>query len=61
LLAPFGSGYVITLYILFCAIVRIISTALLPDDTNCDVSEEHIGAYSSLRRTVDGSFPGRVG
>ena len=41
LLAAFGSGYVIALYILFCAIVSIIATAMLPDYTNRDISEEH--------------------
>jgi MFS family permease len=41
LLAAFGSGYVIALYILFCAIVSIIATALMPDYTNRDISEEH--------------------
>jgi MFS family permease len=40
LLAAFGSGYVIAVYILFCAIVSIIATALLPDYTNRDISEE---------------------
>jgi len=41
LLAMYGSGYVIATYILFCAIVSIVSTALLPDYTNRDISEEH--------------------
>src|SRR5271168_3054637 len=41
LLAAFGSGYVIALYILFCAIVSIVATALMPDYTNKDISEEH--------------------
>jgi MFS family permease len=41
LLAMYGSGYAIAAYILFCAIVSIVSTALLPDYTNCDISEEH--------------------
>lgn len=41
LLAAFGSGYVIAVYILFCAIVTIVSTAMLPDYTNRDISEEH--------------------
>lgn len=41
LLAAFGSGYVIALYILFCAIVSIVATAMLPDYTNRDISEEH--------------------
>jgi MFS family permease len=41
LLAAYGSGYVIALYILACAIVSIVSTAMLPDYTNRDISEEH--------------------
>jgi hypothetical protein len=41
LLAMYGSGYVIAAYILFCAIVSIVSTAMLPDYTNRDISEEH--------------------
>ncbi|WP_407180230.1 MFS transporter [Bradyrhizobium sp. STM 3562] len=41
LLAMYGTGYVIAAYILFCAIVSIASTALLPDYTNKDISEEH--------------------
>jgi MFS family permease len=41
LFAAFGSGYVIALYILFCAIVSIVATALLPDYTSRDISEEH--------------------
>jgi O-antigen/teichoic acid export membrane protein len=32
---------VIALYILFCAIVSIVATALLPDYTNRNISEEH--------------------
>ena len=38
LLAAFGSGYMIAAYILFCAIVSIVATALLPDYTNRDIS-----------------------
>jgi MFS family permease len=38
LFAAFGSGYVIALYILFCAIVSISATAFLPDYTNRDIS-----------------------
>jgi MFS family permease len=41
LLATYGSGYVIALYILFCAVVSIIATAMLPDYTGRDISEEH--------------------
>jgi len=41
LLAATGSGYTIALYILFCAVVSIVATALMPDYTNRDISEEH--------------------
>src|SRR6516165_2198876 len=41
LLAATGSGYVIAVYILFCAVVSIIATALMPDLTNRDISQEH--------------------
>jgi MFS family permease len=41
LLAAFGSGYVVAVYILFCAMVSVIATILLPDYTNRDVSEEY--------------------
>ena len=40
LLAATGSGYVIALYILFCAVVSLASTIFLPDRTNRDISEE---------------------
>jgi MFS family permease len=42
LLAAFGSGYVIAVYILVCAIVSIIATVMLPDYTNRDISQEHV-------------------
>jgi MFS family permease len=41
LFAAFGSGYVVALYILLCAIVSIVATVLLPDYSNRDISEEH--------------------
>ena len=41
LFAAFGSGYVIALYILLCAIVSIVATILLPDYSNRDIFEEH--------------------
>ena len=41
LLAATKSGYVIAGYIAFCAVVSIIATALLPDYTNRDISQEH--------------------
>jgi MFS family permease len=41
LLATFGSGYVIAVYIAACAVVSIVATLLMPDYTNQDISEEH--------------------
>src|SRR5690348_2083474 len=41
LLALTGSGYAIAGYILFCAIVSLVSTAMMPDYTHRDISEEH--------------------
>jgi len=41
LLAATGSGYVIAVYILLCAVVSIVATALMPDLTNRDISQEH--------------------
>lgn len=41
LLAAFGSGYAVAAYILFCAIVSIVATSLLPDYTNRDISGEY--------------------
>ncbi|WP_407148322.1 MFS transporter [Bradyrhizobium sp. ORS 86] len=41
LFATYGTGYAIAAYILFCAVVSIIATAMLPDYTKCDISEEH--------------------
>jgi MFS family permease len=40
LLAAYGSGYVIAGYIAVCAIVSIVATALMPDYTGRDISEE---------------------
>ena len=46
LLAATGSGYVIALYILFCAIVSITATSFLPDYTNRDISQERDAALA---------------
>ncbi len=43
LFATYGSTFPIALYILLCAIVGIIATALLTDYTNKDISEEYAG------------------
>jgi MFS family permease len=41
LLAWTGSGYAISAYIAACAIISIIATALMPDYTDRDISQEH--------------------
>jgi MFS family permease len=41
LLAATGSGYTIAVYILFCAVVSIVATAMMPDYTGKDISQEH--------------------
>ena len=43
LLARFESGWPIAAYILFYGIVSVVATALLPDFTNRDISEEQHG------------------
>ncbi|WP_158929119.1 MFS transporter [Acidisphaera sp. S103] len=40
LLAATGSGYVIAVYIAFCAVVSVIATIMMPDYTNQDISQE---------------------
>ena len=41
LLAAYGSGFAIAGYMALCVIVTIVSTAMMPDYTNQDISEEH--------------------
>ena len=41
LLAQYGSGYVIAVYILVCATLSLVSTAMLKDHTNQDISQEY--------------------
>jgi metabolite-proton symporter len=41
LVARYGSGYSIALYILTCAILSLIATALFKDHTNRDISREY--------------------
>jgi MFS family permease len=53
LFAAFGSGYVIALYIFFCAVVSVAATVFLPDYTNRDISHEH-GMADRLGRAAEG-------
>jgi MFS family permease len=41
LFAQFRSGYVIAGYILVCGVLSLVSTSMLPDYTNKDISEEY--------------------
>ena len=54
LFAKYGSGYAIAAYILCCAILSLISTAMLKDYTNRDISQEYARTLSPAR---DGSQP----
>lgn len=40
LLAATGSGYSVALYIVACAVVSVVTTAMLPDRTNQDISQD---------------------
>jgi MFS family permease len=55
LLAATGSGYSVALYIFACAVVSVVTTAMLPDYTNQDISQE--AAYEKLADpAVEGSL-----
>jgi MFS family permease len=41
LLAAYGTGYAIAVYIAVCALISVIATAMLPDYTGQDISAEH--------------------
>jgi MFS family permease len=43
LFARYRSGWPIAVYILICALISLVSTALLPDYTNRDISAEYSG------------------
>jgi hypothetical protein len=43
LFAAFGGGLPIAIYIAICAIIGLVSTALLTDYTNKDISAEYAG------------------
>jgi hypothetical protein len=45
LLAATGSGYSVALYISACAVVSVVTTMMLPDYTNQDISREE--AYNA--------------
>jgi MFS family permease len=41
LLATFGSGYAVAVYIAVMAVISVVSTAFMPDYTGRDISQEH--------------------
>jgi MFS family permease len=51
LFAQYGSGYAIAAYILCCAILSLIATAMLKDYTNRDISEEYSRTFPPGRST----------
>ena len=58
LLAATGSGYSVALSHFACAVVSVITTAMLPDYTNQDISRE--AAYSGLAdQAIEGSLARR--
>jgi hypothetical protein len=44
LFAAYHTGYAIAIYLLLCAVISVISTALMPDYTGKDVSREYDAA-----------------
>jgi hypothetical protein len=41
LFAAYGTGYAISIYIAFCAVVSLVSAAFMPDYTGQDISQEY--------------------
>ena len=60
LLASTGSGYSVAIYVLMCAIVSVSATALLPDYTNRDISQEHIYGAQPVPVTPAAAGPARA-
>ncbi len=48
LFARYGSGYAIAAYILLCSVLSLISTAMLEDYTNRDISREYLSRPKRL-------------
>jgi MFS family permease len=53
LFAKYGSGYAIAVYILLCAILSLISTAMLKDHTSRDISQEYDRTPQVFDRLAD--------
>jgi len=60
LLASTGSGYSVAIYVLMCSIVSVSATALLPDYTNRDISQEHIYGAQPVPVTPAAAGPARA-
>jgi metabolite-proton symporter len=55
LLATFGSGYAVGVYLVLCGLVSAVVVRFLPDYTNRDISEEHAATLSpATARTAIG-------
>ena len=55
LLATFGSGYAVGVYLVLCGLVSVVVVRFLPDYTNRDISEEHAATLSpATARTAVG-------
>jgi MFS family permease len=50
LLAAYGSGYAVAVYIAVMAIISVVSTAFMPDYTGRDISQEH--SFGVARESV---------
>ena len=44
LIATYHNGYAVAVYIAACAVISLISTAMMPDYTGKDISEEYDAA-----------------
>ena len=47
LFARYHSGYAIAWYVMFCAVLSLVATALLGDYTNKDISREHFLSHAA--------------
>jgi MFS family permease len=52
LLASTGSGYSVAIYIAVCAVVSVTATAMLPDYTNRDISQEEVYGAAAIERPL---------
>jgi MFS family permease len=61
LLKAFGTGFAVSAYILFCAVVTIVAGILLPDRSKVDLSDDAAyGVTSTEARGEGGAHPSRA-